>query len=171
MHFEVIHSSLLSSSHSFTHSHPPFYSWFCLNSYFYHLLWWPYAEQAEFFPQKLDSSSLTPPSPPLYSPPSISVLLSLSCEGKPPGLNHRSYINLSNREKQSGCKKSWRDVEKTKQNAKIKKRKFIHMVKNSLYLLAQNIHPSLQLKCTKINTHANSNMMPLCTQLLHTHML
>lgn len=66
----VIHSFMQSFTQS-DNTYPPSYSWFCLNSYFYHLLCTPYAEKADFFPQKLDSSCLTPPSP-LYSPPSIS---------------------------------------------------------------------------------------------------
>lgn len=45
-------------------SNPSSWSWLFLSHYIYQPLRAPCAEKADFFPQKLDSSCLTPPSPP-----------------------------------------------------------------------------------------------------------
>lgn len=80
--------------HSFIHSnnsHPPSYAQLCLTSYFYHLLCRPNAEKADFFPQKLDSSCLTRPSPSILLPPFPSFCLSaVKGNNQAPIIDHTS---------------------------------------------------------------------------------
>lgn len=90
------------------------------------------------------------PTIPLYSPPFISVLLPLSCEGEPPGSNHWSSATSETEKKKEAAYKKTFDQErqrsrenKTESYRKLKKRFMITAKIAFTFWLRTSIHPSI----------------------------